>query len=219
MKMNKLPAPHTLPALLQTVHLQKAVWPEDEPFSAMEFITDNAVATELSRREMNGCRFQQCNLPESRFQKSYLRDVVFDRCDLSCCNFTRANLTRVQFIDCRLTGAIFAGCYCSDLQMIRCRAPYSNFTQAKLHHVTFTGCDLHEAAIDDCKVGKDALHFSDCDLTDASLSHTSMNGLDLSDSQIDGIAVTLPELKGAIVSPIQACELSKLLGIIIKSGE
>lgn len=207
-----------LPASLQTMDLQTACAGE-EPVEAVHFIAGSPLRVDLSRRDITGCLFAQCDLPESRFEKCYLRDVVFDQCDLSCCDFTRANLTRVQFIDCRLTGAIFAGCYCSNLQLDRCRAPYSNFTQAKLHRVSFTGCDLHEAAIDDCRTDQDALIFSGCDLTDASLTHTSMNGLDLSDSQIDGIAVTLPELKGAIVSPIQACELSKLLGIIIKSGE
>ncbi len=43
-------------------------------------------------------------------------------------------------------------------------------------------------------------------------------GLDFSDCDMSGLIVsdTLSELRGAVVNPIQAVELAKLLGIVVK---
>ena len=45
---------------------------------------------------------------------------------------------------------------------------------------------------------------------------TNLKGIDFTTSNIEGIVVSIKDLKGAIVSEMQAIELAKLLGIIIK---
>ncbi|WP_192930311.1 hypothetical protein [Alkaliphilus pronyensis] len=43
-----------------------------------------------------------------------------------------------------------------------------------------------------------------------------MAGIDLSDSNLEEVGVRLDDIKGAIVSPMQAVEFSKLFGLMIK---
>ena len=52
--------------------------------------------------------------------------------------------------------------------------------------------------------------------TRGSFYKTSLNGIDFTTSIIDGIGIDLNGIKGMIVSELQALELSKILGIIIK---
>ena len=46
-----------------------------------------------------------------------------------------------------------------------------------------------------------------------------LNGIDLRTCEIDGIKLTGGELKGAIVTPPQACDLARLLGVDIRNEE
>jgi len=48
------------------------------------------------------------------------------------------------------------------------------------------------------------------------LFNTSLNNIDFSSCEIQGIGVNIKDLKGLKVNDIQALELSKILGIIIK---
>ena len=45
---------------------------------------------------------------------------------------------------------------------------------------------------------------------------TSLKGIDLSDSNIDGIAVSIENIKGAIINQFQAIDLLYLIGVKIK---
>ena len=43
-----------------------------------------------------------------------------------------------------------------------------------------------------------------------------MKGIDMTTCTLDGILVNLPDLRGMIVSPMQAMDLAKLLGLVVK---
>ena len=45
---------------------------------------------------------------------------------------------------------------------------------------------------------------------------TSLKNIDLSNSQIEGIAISLEDIKGAIIDQIQAIDLLYLIGVKIK---
>lgn len=45
---------------------------------------------------------------------------------------------------------------------------------------------------------------------------TPLKGIDLRNCEIEGIKLSGPELYGTIVTPSQAIELSKLLGILVE---
>ena len=54
------------------------------------------------------------------------------------------------------------------------------------------------------------------DLTQTQFFKTSLNGIDLSQSIIEGIAVSLEDIRGAIIDSFQAINLLYLLGVKIK---
>lgn len=47
------------------------------------------------------------------------------------------------------------------------------------------------------------------------MSGTSLSGIDLSDSNVEGLGIQPENLKGAIVSSMQAVDFSRLLGLVI----
>lgn len=65
------------------------------------------------------------------------------------------------------------------------------------------------------------VHFKDialneCNLNLCNLSNTSLNKIDLSTCIIDGITIYEKDLKGVILTQLQALEFLKILGIKIK---
>ena len=43
-----------------------------------------------------------------------------------------------------------------------------------------------------------------------------MKGIDMTTCTLDGLLVNLPDLRGMIVTPLQAAELAKLLGLVVR---
>lgn len=57
---------------------------------------------------------------------------------------------------------------------------------------------------------------TECDLTQVDFAKTALSGQRLDTCVIDGLRIEGTELRGAVVSPAQACELAKLLGVVIR---
>ena len=138
---------------------------------------------------------------EEDFYKTEIRFCRFDRCRLS------GRLDRCYFRDC-----VFDSCDLSNV----------DFSGSTLRRVVFKGCKLLGAKLPEVRM--DQVRFTDCHmrlanltLCGASLFRTPLAGQDLTTDEITGIQVSLPELKGAVVTPYQACELAGLLGLIVKS--
>ena len=60
------------------------------------------------------------------------------------------------------------------------------------------------------------VEFERTNLIASQLCRTNLNGIDLSSSDITGVAISQEYIKGLIVNEMQAVELSKLLGVVIK---
>ena len=77
-------------------------------------------------------------------------------------------------------------------------------------------CSLAEAMLTDLALKR--TEFTDTDLTAASLQGTMLKGIDLTGCTLTGNSYgeALRELRGAIVSPVQAVELAKLLGVVVR---
>ena len=63
------------------------------------------------------------------------------------------------------------------------------------------------------------IYFEKADLTQAMISKTSFKNIDLSDSIIEGIAISIENIKGAIINQFQAIDLLYLIGVKIKMQE
>ena len=95
-----------------------------------------------------------------------------------------------------------------------CHAALREFFRAKFHPARFESCCLDGAAFYEAK--PKALAFAGGSLAEAELGGMPLKGIDLRSTDIRGIRLTGGELKGAIVSPVQAMELARLLGVEIR---
>ena len=57
-----------------------------------------------------------------------------------------------------------------------------------------------------------------CRLLDCNLCGTVLSGIDFTTCDIGGWLLGGVELRGAVVTPFQAAELARLLGVVIKEG-
>lgn len=98
-----------------------------------------------------------------------------------------------------------------------CVLRMANFSLSKAQDVRFAQCDLTEAALRDLRECK-RVEFSACDLRRAELAGTRLAGIDLTTCEIGGNTwgPGLAEVRGAIVTPLQAMELARALGVRIQ---
>ena len=147
---------------------------------------------------INNCTFKQQIFSECQFKSAQLTDVRFENCDLSNVSFAGTTFYRVEFISCKLLG--------------------TGFPEATLNHVLMDHCygqyNFRNGSLNDSKLMPAA--FDTCELLEADFSHTSLKGIDLRNSRIAGIQLNIADLKGAIVSSLQAIDLLPLLGVKIE---
>jgi len=60
------------------------------------------------------------------------------------------------------------------------------------------------------------MYFNNVDLTQSKFFKTSLKGIDLSSSKIEGIAISIEDIKGAIIDQFQAIDLLYLIGVKLK---
>lgn len=98
--------------------------------------------------------------------------------------------------------------------MDHCYGQYINLSMVKMRTVRFSHCNFRNGSLNDSKLMPAA--FDTCELLEADFSHTSLKGIDLRNSRIAGIQLNIADLKGAIVSSLQAIDLLPLLGVKIE---
>lgn len=185
---------------------------EDEPLT--DCLLTGQCSEDFYKVEILGCKLDGCRL-SGRLDRCYIRDTVFDSCDLSNIDLSGSILRRVAFLNCKLVGAKLAEARLDQVLFAGCPAKYANFTLAACKGVGFENCDLEGASLQELK--QEGLYFKDCSLIAASLFRTPLKGLDFTTDQIAGFQVAAEDLKGALVTPYQACELAGLLGLIVKT--
>jgi uncharacterized protein YjbI with pentapeptide repeats len=84
----------------------------------------------------------------------------------------------------------------------------------EMKNVIITDSIFENSSFQYCKLNK--VNFRRCDFKLSQMSGTSLNGMDISDCEFEGVNLSTSDIKGAIVSPMQAVDFSKLIGLIIK---
>jgi len=153
--------------------------------------------------------FTGCQIPSPRF-----RDVRFIKCDLSNATLRGVEATRVEFVDCRLTGMIAIECRWQDVLVENCDGRYlqlngGRFRSCEFKHSNFSDADFRDSDLEGAIFTRTALNRAD-------LSHSRLKGADLRGAEIGGIVIGPEAVRGAIVSPTQAMDLARLLGLVIK---
>lgn len=166
---------------------------------------------------VQGCRFTGCRFPAFALRNSQFTDTVFRNCDLSNACLQGCSFHRVEFIDCRLAGTDFSEGTFAHALFGRCKAEYVNFTSAKLQNLRFEEDVMRQASMSDCRL--DRVAFERCDLVMVEFFGTRLQGISLADCDIRGIRVreiASYELGGVKITPLQAAELARLLGVEIE---
>ena len=91
---------------------------------------------------------------------------------------------------------------------------YLNLARAKAERVSFEGGSLREAALEECTLKH--VFFDECDMTRVTVHLTPMKGVDLRTCRLDGLNIGIPDMRGMVVTPLQAAELARLLGLVIR---
>lgn len=213
-------APPRLPeALLPIKDAHQAVQQarrEEWPLSGVrlenaDFANQDLSRLALSQATVTGCRFTGCDLT-----KLDCTDVVFAGCDLSNAVATDAFFGRCVFESCKAVGLRAQNALWRQTAVRDSVFEYVNFDGAALECVRWARTGLGHAFLTNCKL-KQAV-FAETDLIGVNFTHTALKGVDLTHSQLAAVTVSgdMVELAGAVVSPQQAVELARLLGLVVK---
>ena len=143
-----------------------------------------------------------------------LRDVRLVRCDLSNAVVRGLEAGRVEFVDCRLLGMKAIECRMEDVLLERCDSRYAQFNDGAVRCSEFIDTQLQEADFRGANL--EHTRWTNSSLSGADLTGAKLVGADLRGAAIDGMIVGAPDVKGATVSPSQAMELARLLGLLIR---
>lgn len=175
---------------------------------------------QVRRIAFRGYAFERCTFvtPDEHPPQLDSVDCTFRGCDFAGARMYKSSLMRVAFTSCRGVGIDLSESILRSVTLQDCQFSYANFGRAKLELVEMTGCDLSHASFGEATL--DTLRWVDCRLSGAELYRTKLRGIDLRTNTLDGILLgDLTELSGAIVTPIQACDLALLLGVVIEPAE
>ncbi len=185
------------------------------PVEELRF-TGQAPGLELAKTEWRCCAFINCRFPGSALEKAYFADALFLNCDLSNLNLRHSFLRRTAFRDCKLTGADLTESTLEDVSVTGCVARMINLAAGKLKRVRFDHSDLSRGCLSDCKL-QAGIELDTCDLTQLECLQTPLKGVDLTTCTLDGLILAGPELRGAVVTALQASDLARYLGLVIRN--
>jgi uncharacterized protein YjbI with pentapeptide repeats len=168
---------------------------------------------EIPSLSLTGSVLERMVFAQARVQSTLLRDVRFVKCDLSNAVFHRFEARRVEFIDCRLLGMKAIACNWQDVLVENCDARYAQFNGGVVRSCEFKGARLDEADVRGVNLA--GTLFRDASLRRADLSGAKLNNANLRGADIDGLVVHAEDLRGALVTPPQAMDLARLLGLVI----
>jgi uncharacterized protein YjbI with pentapeptide repeats len=174
---------------------------------------EDVAGAEIPSLSLTGSVLVRVVFAQARIQAALLRDVRFVKCDLSNAVFRGFEARRVEFIDCRLLGIKAISCNWQDVLLEDCDARYAQFNGGVVRSCEFKGTRLDEA--DFRGVNLAGTIFRNASLRRADLSGAKLNTTNLRGADIDGLVVHAEDLRGALVTPPQAMDLARLLGLVI----
>jgi uncharacterized protein YjbI with pentapeptide repeats len=157
--------------------------------------------------------FRNVKFTDVSLQNIELTDVRFENCDLSNVDFSGAIIHRAEFINCKLMGINLRDATLQNIYILQCNGKFALMSFTQMKRVIFEESIFENSNFQNSNFTK--VQFKKCNFRLSQMSGTSLSGIDLSDSNVEGLGIQLEDLKGAIVSPMQAVDFSKLLGLVI----
>lgn len=192
----------------------KELFEEEETVAHLHFARFTEEYITRPYRTIKNCTFTGMHFSECQLKSAQLSDVRFENCDLSNISFAESSLYRVEFISCKLVGTNLSETTLNHVRLTDCSGMYINLSMSKMNQVSFHNCDFRNGSLNDSRFT--AVEFPGSILLEADFSHTSLRGIDLRTSRINGIILGINDLRGAIVSSLQAMDLLPLLGVVIE---
>lgn len=160
--------------------------------------------------------FENCRLLNCTFSKTRFIDVRFQGCDCSNTDFSEGYFHRCTVKSSKWLGANF---YRSSWQQVTwqdCNFQFANFSQNHLLQLAAYGSDFSESYLTECKLKQ--IELVESRFLKTNFFKTSLKNIDFSQCQMEGIIIsdTAEELRGATINPVQAVDLVKLFGVVVK---
>ena len=159
----------------------------------------------------DNCRFVNCS-----FHKASFTDVRFNNCDLSNSNFSNGYFSRCQFVATKAVGANFTEAFLRNTSMNESIFKYASFHSIKGELLLFDACDCNEAFFTSCKLK--SIEWNKSSFVRVEFFRTPLKGFDFTSCNIENIVISSErsEIRGMIVNQMQAIDLAKLLGVVIR---
>jgi uncharacterized protein YjbI with pentapeptide repeats len=158
--------------------------------------------------------FERVSFANCKISSVHWSDVRLVGCDLSNTVIRSFDVTRVEFIDCKLIGMNALGCKWQDVLLQSCDARFAQLSEGRVRRSEFRETQLREAALNVMDLEGTRLY--DVVLRQADLGETRLVDIDLRTCDIEGISLRIEDLRGAIVSAVQAMELVRFLGVVVQ---
>ena len=158
--------------------------------------------------------FERCEFQQQVFEDSEWLDCHFVNIHFANATFDHSVFYRCTFHTCQLTGTNFYHNHWKNTKVIDSKANYININDSTIETCTFTDTNLIESSFQSVKIKK-GLKFVRCDMNDADFLDTRLKDVDFSKSYFDSLRVSIEQLKGAIISPLQASVFIQFLGVQI----
>ena len=160
--------------------------------------------------------FNNIDITNSNLEKNSFIDVTFNNCNFSNTSFENSSFIRCEFNNCKLTGCNFVESRIYNVSFFDSNISYANFSLASMENMLFENSILRNSSFQENRLKN--IIFKKADLTQAQFFKTSLKEIDFSDSIIEGIAVSIEDIRGAIIDQYQALDLLYLLGVKIKDS-
>jgi uncharacterized protein YjbI with pentapeptide repeats len=188
---------------------------EEEDVISEGYISDYTFDIEEAYKiSFEGVVFERVDFNGMRIDSLELTDVRFINCDLSNCTFMGSIIHRVEFEDCKMMGLSLNDSTLQNVSINNCNGRFALFNFIRMKNTIFNKSNFENCNIQSGKLDKVA--FTETYFTQGQMSGTSLKDMDISSCYFDGVGLRPEDIKSAIVSPMQAVEFAKLLGVIIK---
>lgn len=216
---------HGILAPTQSPRLEVAERPEElldmtrameEPLADWHISSGQFFSEQLKEMRFERCTFTGCRFAGAELAGASFVDCRFKNCDLSGVRADNVYFCRCDFDGVKALGAVFIDARFAHVTIRQSNFSSANMTGASIEKVQFTGCDLSHSSLSEWRHKQ--LFLEECVFTKANFFKTSLKGLDFTTSQLEGIVVSdeAAELRGAVVSAVQAADLARLLGLVVR---
>ncbi|HKL11951.1 MAG TPA: pentapeptide repeat-containing protein [Clostridia bacterium] len=158
--------------------------------------------------------FRNVDFKKTILERVELEDVRFENCDLSNIELEGAIIHRAEFENCKMVGVNLSGAAIQNTVLDKCNCKYAN--------IRFSLCKRFEARdsiLDSADFQSSEMvdvRYEATSMRECQMSGTSLCGIDISTCDIEDMIVRMEDIKGAIVSPLQAVMVAGMVGVVVK---